>query len=136
MTAAALALLLVAVAASSRAAEPVAAIPDAAEDYALHCSACHRLDGTGTPGVVPSLHGAGALLVTPEGRRYLARVPGVAQAPLSDARLARLLGWVLLSFSGVSPEPPYAADEVGALRASPLRDPLAARRALGAASER
>ena len=132
---AALALLLVAVAASSRAAEPVAA-PDAAEDYALHCSACHRLDGTGTPGVVPSLHGAGALLATPEGRRYLARVPGVAQAPLSDARLARLLDWVLLSFSGVSPEPPYAADEVCALRAAPLRDPLAARRALGAASER
>ena len=96
----------------------------------LHCAACHRLDGTGTPGVVPSLHGIGGLLATPEGRAYLARVPGVAQAPLSDERLARLLNWVLAEFSGTAPTPGYTAREVGALRLNPLRDPASVRETL------
>ena len=99
---------------------------DAPEDYALHCSACHGLDGTGL-GFVPTLHGLQPLLAAPGGRAYLARVPGVAQAPLSDERLARLLNWVLVRFSDTWVEPPYATAEVGRLRASPLRDPAASR---------
>ncbi len=104
---------------------------DAAEDYLLHCSACHRADGTGTEGVMPTLHGLGAVLAADGGRTYLARVPGVAQAPLSDARVARLLNWVLRNFSGVDVQPPYRSNEVAELRRSPLRDPIAARAALG-----
>ena len=104
------------------------------EDFVLHCSGCHRLDGFGTPGVTPSLHGLGRLLVTREGRDYLARVPGVAQAPLNDARLAALLNWVILAFSGSPPDPPYTAGEVGALRRDPLRDPAAVRAGLGTGS--
>jgi mono/diheme cytochrome c family protein len=116
-----LAALLVAFAAPAAADEA-----DAPEDYALHCSACHGLDGTGL-GFVPTLHGLEPLLTAPAGRDYLARVPGVAQAPLSDERLARLLNWVLVRFSDARVEPPYTAAEVGRLRASPLRDPAASR---------
>ncbi len=126
--ASALASLLLALALRAGAAEAPAA--DASEDYLLHCSACHALDGTGVPGVVPTLHGLAPLLQAPGGRSYLARVPGVAQAPLSDARLARLLNWVLERFSSVEPEPRYGAAEVGNLRASPLRDPGPVREAL------
>ena len=124
--------MLVALALGADAAD--APLAEAPEDYTLHCSACHGLDGAGTPGLVPTLHGVGDLLDTPGGRSYLARVPGVAQAPLSDARLARLLNWVLKRFSAVQPEPLYTAAEVGALRASPLRDPASARKALAPAA--
>jgi mono/diheme cytochrome c family protein len=104
----------------------------AAEDYVLNCSGCHRRDGSGTPGVVPSLRTLGPLLERPGAREYLARVPGVAQAPLDDTRLAALLDWVLRELSGVAGEPPYRADELAAWRRTPLRDPKAARRALDA----
>jgi mono/diheme cytochrome c family protein len=123
-------LVLLLAAAALRAGAADAPIPEASEDYVLHCSACHAFDGAGVPGVVPTLHGIALLLDAPGGRAYLAQVPGVAQAPLSDARLARLLDWVLLSFSGATPEPPYSAAEVGALRATPLRDPAPVREAL------
>jgi len=116
--------LVLSAAAPGRAEVPVS------EDYALNCSACHGLDGAGTPGVTPTLHGLGPLLAATGGRAYLARVPGVAQAPLSDARLARLLNWVLERYSDAAPEPPYSADEIGRLRSAPLRDTRSAREAL------
>lgn len=100
------------------------------ESYVLHCSGCHRVDGRGVPGVAPDLHEIGPLLATKAGRAYLGSVPGVAQAPVSDEELARLLNWVLTEFAGRAPEPAYSAQEIGTLRAKPLRDPLAARRAL------
>jgi hypothetical protein len=54
---------------------------------------------------------------------------------LSDARLAALLNWLLAEIGGGPATPPYEAAEVGALRAVPLRDPIAARAALlGAAA--
>ena len=100
------------------------------ESYVLHCSGCHRLDGRGVPGVAPDLRKIGPLLRTQAGRDYLGRVPGVAQAPVDDAELAGLLNWVLTEITGIAPDPAYSAREVGALRAEPLRDPVAARRAL------
>ncbi len=112
-------------------AAPARAEPPVEEDYLLHCSACHGMDGAGTP-VTPTLVGIGWLLEAKGGRAYLARVPGVAQAPLSDARLARLLNWTLERYSGKRPDPPYAASEVGELRRAPLRDPLSARPLAGA----
>jgi len=98
--------------------------PDVFEDYTLHCSACHTLDGSGTEGVVPSLRELAPLLEHPGARAYLVRVPGVAQAPLSDARIARLLNWVLAELSGTSVAPPFGADEVAQWRTRPLRDPV------------
>ena len=100
------------------------------ESYVLHCSGCHRIDGSGVAGVAPDLREIGVLLQSDAGRAYLGRVPGVAQAPLGDRELARLLNWVLTEIAQTTPDPPYSAKEIGTLRAKPLRDPLAARREL------
>ena len=112
-----------------------AAEPDVLEDYTLHCSACHTLDGGGTQGIVPSLAELAPLLEHPDGRAYLIRVPGVAQAPLSDARIARLLNWVLAEYSGITAKPPFGQDEVAAWRSHPLRDPVGFRAQLTAGLE-
>ena len=126
----ALAALLVAAAPPARAFAP-------AVDYAVHCQGCHLADGRATPGSVPALAGTVRELArTAAGRDYMARVPNVAQAPLSDAELAALLNWVVARFAGpaiAAQVPPYAADEIARLRAEPLVDVEAARRAaLGA----
>ena len=106
-------------------------------DYLLHCSGCHRPDGTGSAPDVPSLRGAvGSLVATPEGREYIARVPEVAQAPLDDEDLARLLNWVLREFNADTlPEGfrPLEGAEVGAARARILADPIRARKTIVAA---
>ena len=110
-------------------ADPGAQRP-APEAFALHCSGCHRLDGHGVPGVAPDLREIGALLDLDGGRDYLGRVPGVAQAPVGDDELAALLNWVLTTIAHTPPNPLYTGGEIAKLRANPLRDPLAARRAL------
>lgn len=117
----ALVLLLAAGAAPARAGERF--------DYTLHCAGCHKPDGSGSA-VVPALADVGRVFATPGGREYLVRVPGVAQAPLASDRLAALLNWIVVEMGGTTPRPPYEADEVEALRARPLRDPVAARAAL------
>ena len=103
-------------------------------DYLLHCSGCHLPDGSGAPPEVPSLRGPmGALVATPEGRDYIARVPEVAQAPLADDALARVLNWVLLEFNGQTLPRGFRlmdAAEVGAARVKVLPDPLRAREAI------
>ena len=100
-----------------------------ATNYAIHCQGCHLEDGRGMPGKVPALDGALArLAATPEGRAYLARVPGVANAPLGDAELAALLEWTVRRFAGAAA--PFSAVEVGASRAAPLVDVRAAREAV------
>ena len=112
----------------------------AALDYALNCQGCHRADGAGTPGSVPALDGSvGRFLRVPGGREYLARVPGVAQAPLDDAATAAVLNWLLEHFSA-SDLPrdfaPYTAAEIGRLRREPLTDVDGTRRKLLAEIER
>ncbi|MDE0911419.1 MAG: cytochrome c [Myxococcota bacterium] len=97
------------------------------EAYVLHCSGCHGLDGTGIPGFVPSLRELAGLLEKEGGRAYLARVPGVAQAPLPDRELAALLNWVMEELSGAQNYARYTSGEIGRWRAQPLRDPLGAR---------
>jgi mono/diheme cytochrome c family protein len=95
-------------------------------DFILHCAGCHKLDGSGSE-VVPALDETGAIFALPGGRQYLGSVPGVAQAPLDDRRLADLLNWVLQELGGTKPQPPYSREEISRLRAKPLRDPLEAR---------
>lgn len=102
--------------------------PPVEEDYVLQCSACHGADGHGVAERVPSLEHTGLLAEQPGGRAYLMRVPGAAQAPISDARLARLLTWVVDRYGGVDLDPPFDAAEVGRARKHPLRDPAAERR--------
>jgi mono/diheme cytochrome c family protein len=106
------------------------------EAYQLHCSGCHGPDGSGRVDFVPSLRGLVELLESPGGRAYLARVPGVAQAPLESAALAELLNWVLRELSDARDFAPYAAHELETWRQDPLRDPAAARSALGQGPER
>ena len=101
------------------------------EAYQLHCSGCHGPDGAGRGDFVPSLRELAELLGSPGGRAYLARVPGVAQAPLESAALAELLNWVLRELSDGRDFAPYAAHELETWRRNPLRDPAAARSALG-----
>ena len=100
-------------------------------DYLLHCSGCHRPDGSGSSPDVPSLRGPlGTLVATPEGRAYIARVPEVAQSPLDDYDLARLLNWMLEEFNpDTLPEGfrPLDGREVGVARRRVLADPLRAR---------
>jgi mono/diheme cytochrome c family protein len=95
-------------------------------DYILNCSGCHRIDGTGSR-TVPSLLAMPELDGKPGARAYWIRVPGAAQAPLSDARLAALMNWLVQRFTGRQPEPEYTAEEVGRLRSNPLRDPIGKR---------
>jgi len=101
-----------------------------ATNYAIHCQGCHLEDGRGVSGKVPALGSALArLAATAEGRAYLARVPGVANAPLGDAELAALLDWTLRRFAGAeaSGAAPFSAAEVGALRSTPLAEVAGAR---------
>ena len=105
-----------------------------AVEYALNCQGCHRADGAGTPGSVPPLQDAVArFLGVPGGREYLARVPGVAQAPLDDVALAAVLNWMLDRFDRAHVPPgftPYTAEEMGRLRRDPLIDVPGTRRKL------
>ena len=90
-------------------------------NYMLHCMGCHMMDGSGAPGAVPSLRGrmAGFLRVD-AGRAYLIQVPGTAQSPLDDAKVAELVNWMLEEFT-TSPLPadfqPFSAEEVAGYRA-------------------
>ena len=99
-------------------------------DYMLNCQGCHLPNGEGA-GDVPRMQGfVGNFLKVPGGREFLVRVPGSANAPLDDRRLAELLNWMLLEISrGELPAGfrPYTAEEVGAYRAEPLRDVLQTR---------
>jgi mono/diheme cytochrome c family protein len=108
-------------------------------DYLLHCAGCHLADGGGSPPSVPSLAGPlGRIVSSPEGRDYLARVPGAAQAPISDDALAGVLNWVLLEFNRATlPRDfkPLRASEVARSRARVLADPLKLRRELWPESE-
>jgi mono/diheme cytochrome c family protein len=103
-------------------------------EFTLNCQGCHRADGSGTPGSVPTLADSVArFLAAPGGRAYLVQVPGVAQAPLDDAALAAVVNWMLVRFDAPHlPKVfrPYTAEEVGRLRQSPLVDVDKARDAL------
>ena len=127
--------LLLPVALLLLAAPTVAADSYEEHDYTLNCSGCHRMNGTGS-NVVPSFAGMRDLAGKPGSREYWIRVPGAAQAPLTDERLAALMNWLLERFAGAAPEPPYTASEVARLRREPLRDPIGERKRILTAPRR
>jgi mono/diheme cytochrome c family protein len=107
--------------------------PDLAwQHWALNCQGCHRTDGSGSPETAPAIRGMVARFTNVAGgREYLARVPGVATAPLADADLAELLNWILSTFDGSHLSPtfrPFTAEEISVLRRRPLRTEAAAER--------
>jgi cytochrome c553 len=97
----------------------------ARQNWILKCQGCHRADASGTPETTPAMSGIVAqFLALPEGRTYLAQVPGVATAPISDAELADLLNWTLYRFDPANVPAefrPYTSAEIGRLRKTPLR---------------
>ncbi len=104
--------------------------------YTLNCWGCHQPHAQGIPGSVPRLaNSMGCFLHLPEGRAYLAEVPGVASAPLSDDEIARVLNWMLLTFSRPQiPKDfiPYTAHEIHNYRRHKLVNVTATRRKLAA----
>lgn len=101
--------------------------PDAAMNYRLHCEGCHKDDGSGQPGFIPALRGSvGRFLSTPEGRTYLARVPGTAQSLLSDVERAEVLNWIVASFDPAHVPrdfKPYTPGELARWRYDALSQP-------------
>jgi cytochrome c553 len=95
------------------------------QNWTLNCQGCHRPDGTGSEATTPALVGTVAKFLSVErGREYLARVPGVANAPLSDVDLSELLNWMLWRFDREHLPPafqPFTAAEVSGFRRQPLR---------------
>lgn len=120
---------LLAAASSSAAVDDPAA---ARIDYMLNCQGCHTPSGAGAPGVVPDLRRTlPALLAVPGGREFVQQVPGAATAALDDARLARVLNWMLEEFAArPAGFRDFSAAEVGRLRAAPLTRVVEARAAL------
>jgi mono/diheme cytochrome c family protein len=101
--------------------------------YQMHCQGCHTEDGRGFNDV-PQLQGyLGYFLQVDAGREYLVRVPGSANADLSDSALAELLNWMLLEFSQASLAPhwqAYTSEEVGQYRRAPLLEVIEHRKQL------
>ncbi|GAB4173039.1 MAG: hypothetical protein OHK0026_00030 [Rhodocyclaceae bacterium] len=113
----------------------VSAAGNPRQDYLLHCAGCHQADGTGSPEHgIPNMKGVvGRFLHLPEGRAFLVKVPGTSQAALDDARIARMLNWMLVEFSRHEIPPgfaPYTTAEVSSYRSAPLDDVSAQRKAI------
>ena len=104
----------------------------AEQDWVLHCRGCHGTHGEIAREGMPLLAGEMSKFLSVQGgRAYLIQVPGVANAPMSDARLANLTNWMLREFDPDNIPPhhtPYTADEIHTLRQTSLI-PNAAHRA-------
>jgi mono/diheme cytochrome c family protein len=94
--------------------------------YDLHCSGCHKQDGSGQGVFVPRLKDEMAVLLRkPGGREYMLQVPGVSQSSLSDADVAKVMNWALSRFDAEhlpSDFKPFTAAEVARFRHAPLSD--------------
>jgi len=105
--------------------------------FVLHCSGCHGADGAGHAGSVPDLRdNLGRFVSTPEGRRFVLQVPGVAQARIADGEVAELTNWMLRRFSPSTVPAgfrPYEAAEVREARRARLADVSGERRRIVAA---
>lgn len=102
-----------------------------AQDYSRNCQGCHGHLGVSVAEVPTLRSRVGYFAHLPEGRAYLVQVPNVLQAPLSDARLADLLNWLLDEYS--RDQLPrdfraYTADEIAALRAARIESVITRRR--------
>jgi mono/diheme cytochrome c family protein len=113
---------------------PAEAAPSLLATYTLHCSGCHGALGAGVPEKgIPNLADAGLYAGTPEGRTYLAQVPGISQSRLDDETAASMLNYVLRRFSPANLPAdfhPYTAAEMAVLRATKASDAVRRRQAI------
>jgi hypothetical protein len=95
-------------------------------NYQMFCQGCHAPGGASVDASVPRLKDyVGTFLRSPEGRGFLARVPGSATSSLDNEELAEVLNWIVLEFSGDSLNTSfehYTAIEVGSLRRAMLNE--------------
>lgn len=76
-------------------------------------------------GTVPGLAGINKLLLHPDGRLFLANVPGIENSGLSDSQIAQLLNWALDNWGDRSISeigPPLTGDEIRRLEMIPVDD--------------
>ncbi|MEM1436059.1 MAG: hypothetical protein AAGG11_18535 [Pseudomonadota bacterium] len=107
------------------------AAADGRTDYLLYCGGCHLEDGTGDPPEVPNLRiDVDRFAASDAGRAYLTQVPGAAQVPISDARLAAVLNWMLANYYPERTFASFNAAEVATHRGQRLMDPLKKRQEL------
>jgi mono/diheme cytochrome c family protein len=110
------------------------AAADARQDYVLNCMGCHLDDGSGKPPAIPRLKDrVGYYLTIPQGRAYLAQVPGAANSLLTDGQLTGVLNWIVDEYAGASRPPqfePYEVAEVARYRKARPDDVDALRHAL------
>ena len=100
--------------------------------YLLHCSGCHIEDGSGDPPEVPDLRkNLDKLLRSKTGRRYMLRVPGVTDTPVTPREMAELMNWLIAEFyPELQDFRPFRGDEVVNGRATRLANPLEVRQSL------
>jgi len=95
--------------------------------YLLGCGGCHGIQGRSYAPRVPDLAGqAGYFLCSADGRAYVGRLPNVAYAHLSAARLADVMNYVVFTLgAGSAPQgaAPFTAAEIAGLRARPWATP-------------
>ena len=96
-------------------------------NYLLYCSGCHRPLGEGNPPNVPTLRDELGYMMSVEAMRgYLARVPGSAHAPISNAQLTNVLNWMLDEFNAKTLPSDFkklTVEEVTKARSKVLPDP-------------
>ena len=103
--------------------------------YILKCSGCHGINGAGAPaaGIPPFPGFIAPLAQHPEGRVYIAHVPGIAASRLTDAQLVDVLNYVIDEWSGeedIASTPRFTVDEFSKLRAVPVTNVVEFRRDL------
>lgn len=104
----------------------------ARNDYVLHCSGCHDIDGSGHPtkGIPDFRDQVGYFAALPEGRAMLMQVPGLLSSGLPDDRAAAVTTWLVRQFAGASLPAdfvPYTTEEARRYRLSRPADITALR---------
>ena len=102
---------------------------EARVNYILKCQGCHTADGFSPQRgrIPPLIDVVGYFTVLPEGRRYVANVPGVVNSALSNAETATLLNWVVKKFARASmPDTfkPFDEAEIAGWRKQRPDDPM------------
>jgi hypothetical protein len=106
-----------------------AAAYEARVNYILKCRGCHTMDGfSPVRGRIPPLIDVvGYFTILPDGRRYMANVPGVVNSALPDDETATLLNWMVEKYARASMPAsfaPFDAAEIAKWRKERPDDPM------------